>query len=134
VKGTEGTLCKPSSLQEAPLKVAGGGAAMSTSGALGNSVKCEIPVYFRCMEINSGAEEYLAETILISETWFLMRTPRSLTPGNLLSLRLRVPIEISGSPFSEVHGDGRVVSEHELDDGSLGYKVTIDPSVPRVSF
>jgi hypothetical protein len=25
--------------------------------------KCEIPVYFRCMEINSGAEEYLAETV-----------------------------------------------------------------------
>jgi hypothetical protein len=40
---------------------------MFTSGASENSVKCEIPVYFRCMEINSGAEEYLAETVCIRE-------------------------------------------------------------------
>jgi hypothetical protein len=86
------------------------------------------------MEINSGAEEYLAETVCISETWFLIRTPHSLKLGSLLSLRLRVPSEFSGSPFSEVHRDGRVVSGHRLDDGSLGDEVTIDPSVPRLCF
>jgi hypothetical protein len=29
---------------------------MFTSEGSENSVNCEIPVYFRCMEINSGAE------------------------------------------------------------------------------
>ena len=110
------------------------GSVIPTSEALGNSIKCEIPVYFRCIELNAGAEEYLAETVRVSSTWLLMKSPRLLTLGSLLSLRLRVPTELSGSPFSEVRGDGRVVSEHPLDDGSLAYKVAIDESVPRVNF
>jgi len=46
---------------------------MLTSEAFENSVKGEIPVYFRCMEINSGVQEYQAETVCIFETWFLMQ-------------------------------------------------------------
>ncbi|MGB7848542.1 MAG: hypothetical protein WBL63_23215 [Candidatus Acidiferrum sp.] len=102
---------------------------ISTSANLSDSIKCAVPVLIRCMEIDSGAEEYLAETVRVSPMWFLIKTPHALKLGGLLSLRLHVPTEVSGSPFSEVRGDGRVVSEHQLEDGTVGYKVAFDPSL-----
>jgi len=70
--------------------------------------------------------EYATETVKIWLSGFLMRSRRALTAGTILYLRLRVPIEISGSPFSELCSIGRVVSEHELDDGTVGYSVSIE--------
>lgn len=101
-----------------------------SSAALSNSIQCAIPVHFRCMEVNSEAEEYLTETVRVSQTWLLIKSPHRLRLGSLLSFRLRVPIEISGSPFSEMRGKGLVVSEHRLGDGSMGYKVTIKRAAP----
>jgi hypothetical protein len=78
-----------------------------------------------------GSEEieYATETVKVWLHGFLMRSHKELTTGTVLSLRLRVPREISGSPFSEVHSTGRVVCEHELDDGSVGYLVELERAV-----
>jgi len=62
-----------------------------------------------------------------------MRSPQRLRLGSVLSLRLRIPTEISGTPFSASNGTGRVVSEHQLEDGSLGYRVTIERSPAEIS-
>lgn len=105
---------------------------VSSSKALSNSIQCSIPVLFRYIGFNSEVGEYLAETVRISKAWFLIKSPHPLRMGSLLSLRLRVPAEIPGSPFSETRGNGRVVSEHQLDDGSLAYKVTIKRSGSRL--
>jgi hypothetical protein len=80
------------------------------------------------MENDSEPEECLSETVRVSQTWLLMRSPRRLRLGSWLYLKLRVPTEISGSPFSEMRGKGFVVSEHHLADGGLGYKVTMQRS------
>lgn len=85
-----------------------------------------MPVHFRCLGIGCEDVEYTTETVSIWLYGFLMRSRRELTAGTILYLRMRVPIEISGSPFCEHHGIGRVVSEHELEDGSVGYSVKFE--------
>ena len=72
--------------------------------------------------------EYSTETVKIWLYGFLMRSRRELTAGTILYLRLRVPIEISGSPFRETRSIGRVVSEQELEDGTVGYSVEFERS------
>lgn len=91
-----------------------------------------VPLHFRCLGIGCEDVEYATETLKISLYGFLMRSERELTKGTMLYLRLRVPIEISGSPFREMRSIGRVVSEHELEDGTVGYRVEIEraPSGP----
>lgn len=84
------------------------------------------PLHFRCLGIGCEEIEYATETVKIWLSGFLMRSRRELTAGTILYLRMRVPIEISGSPFSELYSIGRVVSEHELDDGTVGYSVHIE--------
>jgi len=85
-----------------------------------------VPLHFRCLGIGCEDVEYATETVKISLYGFLMRSQRELTKGTMLYLRLRVPIEISGSPFREMRSIGRVVSEHELEDGTVGYSVEIE--------
>jgi hypothetical protein len=103
---------------------------ISTSAALSNSIECALPVLFRGIGFTSDAEEYVTETVRVSQTWLLIRSPHQLRLGSLLSLRWRAPSEMSGSSFTEMRASGRVVSEHQLDDGSLGYKVNIRRSAP----
>ena len=98
-----------------------------------NYGKVEISLHFRCMETDSVSEEQLAVAVSISGTSFMMESPCHLKLGALLSLRIRLPIENPGSPFCQVHSIGRVVSEHQFEDGTLGYKVRIEKFVPRVS-
>jgi hypothetical protein len=98
-----------------------------------NYGKVEISLHFRCIETDSVSEEQLAVAVDVSGTSFLMRSPRHLALGTLLSLRIRFPLEISGSPFRRVHSIGRVVSEHQFEDGALGYKVRIEKFDPNVS-
>lgn len=84
-----------------------------------------IPVSFRCLEIGSETFEYATEVISIFNEGFVMSSPRTLRVGTLLVLRLRVPTELPGSPFHEIHCKGCVTSEQRLKDGKLGYKVEI---------
>jgi hypothetical protein len=95
--------------------------------------RLELPVHFRCMEPEASAEEHLAVAVIVSNDSFLLRSPLPLSLGSLLALRVRVPIEISGSPFSQRVCVGCVVSDHELEDGTTGYKVRIEPAAPRRS-
>jgi hypothetical protein len=85
-----------------------------------------VSLHFPCLGIGCEDIEYATETVKIWLDGFLMRSRRELTTGTILYLRLRVPIEISGSPFRELCSIGRVVSEHELEDGTVGYSVEIE--------
>ena len=89
-----------------------------------------VPLHFRCLGMGCEDIEYATETVRIWISGFLMRSRRELAAGTILYLRFRVPIEISGSPFSELRSIGRVVSEQALDDGTVGYSVEIE-QVPR---
>ncbi len=105
--------------------------ANTTSEASCDCHAARIPVWFRSPEIDSGAEECSTETICISRKCFVMTSPKRLSIGTVLSLRLRVPIEIPGSARREMRASGRVESEQQLEDGSIGYKVTIEPTARR---
>ena len=85
-----------------------------------------VPLHFRCLGIGCEDVEYTTETVRIWLYGFLMRSRRELAKGTILYLRLQVPIEISGSPFRETRSIGRVVSEQELEDGTVGYSVEIE--------
>jgi hypothetical protein len=89
-----------------------------------------IPVSFRCLETGSEEIEYTTRTVSIFHNGFVMSSPRRLRVGGLLSLRLRVPPEISGSPFIETRCTGYVKAEQKLKDGSLGYRVEIETALP----
>jgi hypothetical protein len=84
-----------------------------------------IPVRFRIQGID-GAAEYSTETFCISSNCFVMKTPKPLSVGAVLSLRLRVLTHTWGSPLCEMNVSGRVASEERLDDGTVAYKVTIE--------
>jgi len=85
-----------------------------------------VPIHFRCLGMGCDDVEYATETVKIWISGFLMKSRKVLPSGTILYLRLRVPTEISGSPFCEFCSVGRVVSEHELDDGTVGYSVEIE--------
>lgn len=85
----------------------------------------QITVYYRHMDAESEATEYLTEPISISVHGFLMRSAAKLTVGSRLLLRVRVPIEISGSPFQMTRHTGRVACEVPLDDGTIAYRVEL---------
>jgi hypothetical protein len=76
------------------------------------------------------AVENAAETVNIETNGFLMKSSNRLKLGALLSLRFRVPMGISGNAVCELRSEGRVVSEHRLNDGTVGYKVEIARVVP----
>lgn len=86
-------------------------------------VETKLPVRFR---VGSGLIEYQGETIGVSPRHLLFSTDAQLQPGLRLSLQVRVPMEISGSPFSEVHFSGRVLAGTELAGGTFGYHLEID--------
>lgn len=100
-------------------------------GDSANSHAERVPLHFRCLGMGCEETEYTTETVKIWVSGFLMRSRRELTAGTILYLRMRVPIEISGSPFSELCSIGRVVSEHELDDGTVGYSVHIERAATK---
>jgi hypothetical protein len=68
-----------------------------------------IPVSFRCLEIDSI--EYASQIESISRHGLLMSSPKRLKAGSQLSLRLRIPPEISGSAFWEIRCTGHVTAQ-----------------------
>ena len=84
-----------------------------------------IPISFRCSELGSGAAEYATKAVSIFQNGFVITSPEKLKTGSFLSLRLRVPPEISGGPFWESHCADAVVTEQLLENGEVGYRVKI---------
>ena len=89
-----------------------------------------IPLRFAYLDVCGQAVETAAETVNIGTNGFLMKCSKRLKLGALLSLRFRIPIEISGAAVCELRSRGRVISEHRLEDGTVGYKVEIASAVP----
>jgi hypothetical protein len=85
-----------------------------------------IRLFFRQTDSGRDAQEYQGETVSISDQTFVMRSPIPLQSDSVLGLRMRVPVEISGSPFQEMRGTGRVLCECRLKDGTTAYRVLID--------
>jgi hypothetical protein len=84
-----------------------------------------IPVRF---QDGSGTEVHTHATN-ISRAGLFMTSPRRLAVGASLHMSMRVPTEISGSVFRELHCRGRVVYERESADG-VGYGVEIEKIPP----
>jgi hypothetical protein len=83
-------------------------------------------LYFRPLDPGDGGAEHFAEVVSIATWSFVMRSPIVLKIGTAISIRMRIPVEISGRPFHDMRGVGRVVSECKLHDGERGYEVQID--------
>jgi hypothetical protein len=102
------------------------GGAMFASDRRGNPrLSLTIPVRF---EDGSGTEVQTHATN-ISRAGLFLKSPRKLTVGTSLRMSMRVPTEISGSVFSELHCHGRVVHERES-AGGMGYGVEIERMAP----
>ena len=76
--------------------------------------------------VGTGQVEYDGETIGVSPTHLILGTRSQLQTGARVKLQIRIPIEISGSPFSEVSFAGHVLSGSDLGDGKYGYHIEID--------
>jgi hypothetical protein len=83
-----------------------------------------IPFRFR---IGVSSREYSGETMGISPNLLIMRTFTELQVGLRLQIRIPLPVEISGRPFSEFEAIGRVVSVSQLPDGIFGYQIEFEP-------
>lgn len=77
--------------------------------------------------VGAGTLEHHGETIGISARQFMVASSLRLDPGIRLTITVQVPMEISGSPFSEIHVTGQIVSVSELADKKFGYQVELDP-------
>jgi hypothetical protein len=86
----------------------------------------QIPLRFRNVASGSTEPELASETSNISRTGLFMRSPLPLSVGVPLSMTLRVPAFLSGSPRTEVHCTGRVVHERSLPNGDIGYGVQFE--------
>lgn len=84
----------------------------------------KLPVRFR---IGAATREHQGETIGISPRQFTLASSLKLATGMRLTITVQVPMEISGSPFSEIHVTGQTVSVSELADKKFGYQVDLDP-------
>lgn len=84
-----------------------------------------IPLHFSYLDVCGQVVENTAETVSIGINGFLMKSSKRLQLGALLALRFRLPMEISGNAGCELKSTGRVVSEHRLEDGTVGYRVKI---------
>jgi hypothetical protein len=87
----------------------------------------------RCVAgVGSFTPDYTTQAVSIFQNGFVIVSPEKLKIGSLLSLRLRVPPEVSGGPFWESRcADARVVTEQLLKGGELGYGVTIKDDALR---
>lgn len=83
------------------------------------------PVRFRCLEHGPEHVEQRAEAVCIFPNGFVMLSPSKLRLGSRLALRLRVPPDISGSPFHETRCTGQVLGHHTFLDGTFAYRIQI---------
>jgi hypothetical protein len=86
----------------------------------------QIPVRFHSIEVGSNDPEINSETFNISRSGLFMRSPLPLKVGESLALTLRVPTYLSGSARSDVQCSGRVVHEHHLPNGDIGYGIRFE--------
>jgi hypothetical protein len=84
-----------------------------------------IPVRFQ----DGSGNEVRTRATNISRDGLFLNSPRRLPLGASLHMSMRVPTEISGSVFSELHCKGRVVHEAESAEG-IGYGVEIERMAP----
>jgi len=90
----------------------------------------QIPVRFRCFEMDCTDLEVSTQAVNISRSGLFLISPQRLKLGSLVFLTLHVPTEISGSVFSELRCKGRVVHEQGLKDGAIGYGIEIEQIAP----
>jgi hypothetical protein len=84
----------------------------------------KLPVRFR---VGAATLEHQGETIGISAKQFMLASSFKLDPGMRLTITIQVPMEVSGSPFSEIHITGRIASVSMLAEKKFGYQVDLDP-------
>lgn len=89
------------------------------------------PVRFRCLGHGPENLEHRAEAVCILPNGFVMICPSKLRLGSRLALRLRVPPDISGSPFHETRCTGQVLAHHAFLDGTFAYRIQIAAPAPR---
>jgi c-di-GMP-binding flagellar brake protein YcgR len=86
---------------------------------------------FQCLDEDPVAAEYSAHTVNISKDGLLMVSAKRLKVGSTVLLKLRVPVEISGSPFSSTRTLGRIVHRQGPEDGRIRYGVAIGRTASR---
>jgi PilZ domain len=91
-----------------------------------------VAVRFRCFEVVCKDVEIPTKTLNVSRSGLFMSSPLRLGLGSYMSLKLRLPPEVSGSFFSEFRCKGRVVHERNLQDGIYGYGVEIERAEPAL--
>jgi len=79
-----------------------------------------VPVRFQ----HPTGGEVTTQALNVSRSGLFLKCPEKLAIGSSLSMRLRVPTEISGSVFSELRCTGRVVYERRA-EGEIGYGIQI---------
>ncbi|MGB7434107.1 MAG: hypothetical protein WBR26_01095 [Candidatus Acidiferrum sp.] len=80
---------------------------------------------FQCVSDEDESSDYAAETENVSAYGLLMISAKKLDVGSMVLLKLRIPVEVSGSAFSCVHSTGRVVRQELRKDGATRYGVAI---------
>jgi hypothetical protein len=86
----------------------------------------QIPLHFRNVEVGSDEPELASETSNISRSGLFMRSPLPLRVGAPLSMTLRVPTYLTGSPRTDLQCTGRVVHERSLPNGDIGYGIQFE--------
>ena len=79
-------------------------------------------------------EEHEGETLGFSPEQLFMSTLVEVPVGAELAITIRVPVELSGSPFNEVAFSGKVLSVSKLARNTFGCQVAIerrDRTVPK---
>jgi len=85
-----------------------------------------IPVSFRCLDPGTAAIDYATQVFRIFQNGFVITSPRKLRIGSLLSLRLRIPLELEDGVLRELRCPGRVVAEEARNGGELQYRVEVE--------
>ena len=83
-----------------------------------------LPLYFRIL--GDDCELIYSETANISQTGLFMPSRVRLKLGELLSLSVQIPTDISGSYRCYFHSNGAVVHEQPLSLGGVGYGVKFE--------
>jgi PilZ domain-containing protein len=81
-------------------------------------VNVRVPLRFKLIG-NQSAGEQIGESENLSQRGVFMWTACPLKVGAQVTLRLKMPSEISGMPSSEVQCTARVVRMHEGESGGL---------------
>jgi hypothetical protein len=76
--------------------------------------------------VGAGPVEHVGETIRVSPERLLMSSPIQLEVGLLLEITIRVPVDVSGSPFHKMRFSGRVISGRAFPEGRFVYQVEIE--------